>query len=260
VLGHSRQAWTNRLGFLLFLAVVLGVALHGGARLYLRLLVRRRHPAGEAHAPAGREYVFGRYERLWHWTMAAAGVALMATGVVVHNAGWAGARALTLAVNVHNVAAVVLLVNAGLSLFHHLVTRAIRQFIPHPHGLLQRALEHLDYQSRGIFIGDPHPHHPGHKLNPLQQVTYLSLLGVLFPLQIATGLLVWAVGLWPQLAAAIGGLALVAPVHNLGAWLFLSFFVLHTYLVTTGPELGEHLRSMVTGFRSVPADTHPQGA
>jgi thiosulfate reductase cytochrome b subunit len=260
VLGHSRQAWTNRLGFLLFLAVAIGVALHGGARLYLRALVRRRRPAAEALPAEGREYVFGRYERLWHWTMAAAGIALMATGVVVHNAGWAGARALTVAVDVHNVAAAVLLVNAGLSLFHHLVTRAIRQFIPHPHGLLQRALEHIEYQSRGIFLGDPHPHHPGHKLNPLQQVTYLSLLGVLFPLQLATGLLIWAVGHWPRLAAAVGGLGVVAPVHNLGAWLFLAFFVLHTYLVTTGPSLGEHLRSMVTGYRSVPADSHAQGA
>jgi mono/diheme cytochrome c family protein len=163
VLGHSRQAWTNRLGFLLFLAVALGVAVHGGIRLYLRARVRRR--SAGAHGAEEREYVFGRYERLWHWTMALAGIALMATGVVVHNAGWAGAQALTLAVDVHNVAAAVLLVNAGLSLFYHLTTRAIRQFIPHPHGLLQRALEHIDYQSRGIFLGDPHPHHPGHKLN-----------------------------------------------------------------------------------------------
>ena len=255
VLGHSRQLWTNRLGFWLFLAVALGVAVHGGTRLFLRALVRRRAGA-EPHSAHEREYVFGRYERVWHWTMATAGIALMATGLVVHNAGWAGPGALALSVDVHNVAAVVLLVNAGLSLFHHLVTRAIRQFIPHPHGLLQRALEHIEYQSRGIFLGDPHPHHAGHKLNPLQQVTYLSLLGVLFPLQIVTGLLIWAVGHWPKLAMAVGGLQVVAPVHNLGAWLFLAFFVLHTYLVTTGPTLGEHLRSMVTGYRAVPEGAH----
>lgn len=260
VLGHTRQAWTNRLGFLLFVAVALGVAGHGGARIFLRLLVRRRRGAAPHH-PEEKEYVFGRYERLWHWTMALAGVVLMITGVVVHNAGWAGPAALTRSVNLHNIAAVVLLVNAGLSLFYHLTTRAIRQFIPHPHGLLERALEHIEYQSRGIFLGDPHPHHPGHKLNPLQQVTYLSLLVVLFPLQVVTGLLIWAVGHWPQFAAALGGLQIVAPLHNLGAWLFLAFFVLHTYLVTTGPSLGEHLRSMVTGFRSAPpAGSHPQGA
>jgi thiosulfate reductase cytochrome b subunit len=259
VLGHTRQAWTNKLGFLIFLAVALGVAVHGGTRLFLRALVRRRPAA--AHAAEEREYVFGRYERLWHWTMALAGIVLMVTGVVVHNAGWAGAAALTRSVNLHNIAAAVLLVNAGLSLFYHLTTRAIRQFIPRPQGLLERALEHIEYQSRGIFLGNPHPHHPGHKLNPLQQLTYLSLLAVLFPLQIATGLVIWAVGHWPRFAAAIGGLNVVAPAHNLGAWLFLAFFVLHTYLVTTGPSLGEHLRSMLTGFRSAPAaGSHPQGA
>jgi thiosulfate reductase cytochrome b subunit len=260
VLGHSRQLWTNRLGFLLFLAVALGVAAHGGTRLLLRALRRRRGEAAAPHPAHEREYVFGRYERLWHWTMALSGIALMATGIVVHNAGWAGPRALTLSIDVHNVAAVILLVNAGLSLFHHLVTRAIHQFIPRPQGLLQRALDHIEYQSRGIFLGDPHPHHAGHKLNPLQQITYLSLLGVLFPLQIVTGLLIWSVGHWPRFAAAIGGLQVVAPVHNLGAWLFLAFFVLHTYLVTTGPTLGEHLRSMLTGYRSVPSDANTQGA
>jgi thiosulfate reductase cytochrome b subunit len=260
VLGHTRQALTNKLGFLVFLAVALGVAVHGGARLFLHALVRRRRSEAAHHAEE-KEYVFGRYERLWHWTMALAGIVLMVTGVVVHNAGWAGPSALNRSIDLHNVAAAVLLVNAGLSLFYHLATRAIRQFIPRSHGLVQRTLEHIEYQSRGIFLGDPPPHHPRPKLNPLQQLTYFSLLTFLFPLQIATGLVIWAVGHWPRFADAIGGLHTVAPLHNLGAWLFLAFFMLHTYLVTTGPSLGEHLRSMVTGFRSAPAaDSHTQGA
>jgi thiosulfate reductase cytochrome b subunit len=257
VLGHSRQSLTNTLGFAIFLAVLAGVALHGGARVVLR----RRAGATARRAPHGeQEYVFGRYERIWHWIMAASGIALMLTGLVVHAPGGGWPLSLPTAVWLHNAAAVVLMVNAGLSLFHHLVTRAIRHFIPHPHGLLERALDHLQYQSRGIFQGDPHPHHPGHKLNPLQQVTYLGLLAVLFPLQIATGLVIWAVGHWPAFGAAAGGLHLVAPLHNLGAWLFLAFFVLHGYLVTTGDTVGDHLRSMVTGYRTVPGASDPQGA
>jgi thiosulfate reductase cytochrome b subunit len=164
------------------------------------------------------------------------------------------------AFGVHNAFAVVLLVNAFLSLFHHLTTRAIRHFIPRPQGFLERTLDHLEYQSRGIFSGDPHPHHPGHKLNPLQQLTYLSLLVVLFPFQIASGLLIWAIGHWPSFGVAFGGLHLVAPLHNLGAWLFLAFFVLHAYLVTTGHTVSDHVRSMVTGYRTVPAESNSQGA
>jgi thiosulfate reductase cytochrome b subunit len=190
--------------------------------------------------------------------MALSGIVLMGTGMAVH----AGSRwpiALPAAVTAHNASAVVLMVNAFLSLFHHLTTLAIRQFIPHPHGLLERTLDHLEYQSRGIFLGDPHPHHPGHKLNPLQQVTYLALLAILFPFQIVTGLLIWAVGHWPSVGAAAGGLQIVAPLHNLGAWLFLAFFVLHAYLVTTGHTVGAHLRSMITGWQTVPEATEPEG-
>jgi thiosulfate reductase cytochrome b subunit len=245
VLGHSREGLTNTLGFGVFLAVSAGVTLHGLARVALRRRRRERDP----HPPAERQYLFGRYERLWHWTMALAGVVLVATGLAIHAGAGRGVVALPTAVAVHNAFAVILMVNGTLALFYHLTTKAIRNFIPHPHGLLERVLEHMSYQARGIFYGESHPPNaPGHKLNPLQQLTYLALLNVLFPLQFATGALIWAIGHWPELAAALGGLRVVAPLHNAGAWLFLSFLVLHLYLVTTGRTPGEHVRAMVTGY------------
>jgi thiosulfate reductase cytochrome b subunit len=255
VLGLSRHARTNALGFATFLAVLAGVSLHAVARLALR----RRRRAAVRPREVATEYVFGRYERLWHWTMAGSGLVLMLTGLAVHGGAARWPIAMTTAVTLHNWAAVVLIVNGFLSTFHHLTTRAIRHFIPRPHGLLERALDHIQYQSRGIFFGDPHPHHPGHKLNPLQQVTYLALRAVLLPFQVGTGALIWAVGHWPSVAAAAGGLHLVAPLHNLGSWLFVSFFVLHVYLVTTGTRVGDHLRSMITGYQSVPAAAEPEG-
>jgi thiosulfate reductase cytochrome b subunit len=194
--------------------------------------------------------------------MALSGVGLILTGLEVHGAaGRHGPVTLATAVALHNALAVVLIVNAFLALFYHLATAAIRSFLPRPQGLLSRVLDHLQYQSRGIFRGGPHPRLAGEKLNPLQQITYLALLNLLFPVQIATGLLVWAIGHWPSVGAALGGLRLVAPLHNLGAWLFLTFFVLHVYLVTTGRTPGEHLRSMITGYRDAePAEPKTQGA
>jgi thiosulfate reductase cytochrome b subunit len=245
VLGHSRQGLSNTLGFALFLATVLGVGGHGLVRWVLR---RRRGPPA-AHRAGEKAYLFGRYERIWHWTMAISGMLLILSGLEIHNAGGHWLLDLSRAVSLHNAFAVVLMLNAFLALFYHLATRAIRNFIPAPHGLLARILEHVDYQSRGIFFGGPHPANaPGHKLNPLQQLTYLALLNVLFPLQIATGLLIWSVGQWPAVATALGGLTVVAPLHNAGSWLFLSFFVLHVYLVSTGRTPTEHVTSMITGY------------
>jgi thiosulfate reductase cytochrome b subunit len=251
VLGHSRQGLTNTLGFALFAAVFAGVTLHGLVRIVLRRRVRRAAPS----AAAEKQYVFGRYERLWHWTMALAGVVLIFSGLEVHNAGERSLLALPTAVSLHNAFAVVLMLNGFLALFYHLATKAIRNFIPHPHGFVERVLDHMSYQARGIFYGESHPPNaPGHKLNPLQQITYLALLNVLFPLQFLTGALIWAVGHWPELAAALHGLRVVAPLHNAGAWLFLSFFVLHVYLVTSGRTPGDHLHSMITGYRHLEAE------
>jgi thiosulfate reductase cytochrome b subunit len=260
VLGYSRQALADGLGFTLFALVFLAAAGHGLARI----LLRRRSRAVPAPVLEARTYVFGRYERLWHWTMAGSGLGLVVTGFVIHGAGRL-AWAMPAAVPVHNALAVVLGVNAFLALFYHLATAAIRTFIPAPRGFLARVLEHLAYHARGVFRGGPHPHEPaGEKLNPLQQVTYLALLNVLFPLQIVTGALLWAVGHWPELGRSLGGLGVIAPLHDLGAWLFLTFFVLHVYLVTTGRTVGEHLRAMVTGYRPAPPEPeqseNPEGA
>ena len=251
VLGHSRQGVTNTIGFLLFVATFLGVASHATARWVLR---GRRVPQ-PGHVTAPKEYLFGRYERIWHWTMALAGVLLIASGLEIHNAGGHWLLNLSRAVSLHNAFAVVLMLNAFLALFYHLTTKAIRNFIPSPQGLMARMLEHMSYQSRGIFFGGPHPANaPGAKLNPLQQLTYLGLLNVLFPLQIVTGLLIWAVGTWPGLAATVGGLSVLAPLHNVGSWLFLSFFVLHVYLVTTGRTPTHHLGPMITGYGTLESE------
>lgn len=246
VLGASRHGWSNTVGFFLFVAVALGVSAHG----LIRFATRRRHAHHEAPAGVEKIRVFSLYERIWHWTMALTGIVLIVTGLEIHNAGVGWLSGLPQMVLVHNVVAVVFTVNAFLSLFYHLATIAIRHLIPKPEGLLRRIMEHIQYQSRGIFVGAAHPvEAPDEKLNPLQQLTYLALLNILFPAQIISGSLIWAVGRWPSFAAAVGGLGVVAPLHNLGAWLFLTFFVLHVYLVTTGRTLGDHLGTMITGYR-----------
>jgi thiosulfate reductase cytochrome b subunit len=74
------------------------------------------------------------------------------------------------------------------------------------------------------------------------------VLNVLLPLQLVTGLMLLSAPYWPDSLARIGGLAALASVHSLGAWLFCAFLILHLYLITTGSTPTAHLRSMVTGW------------
>lgn len=252
VLGHHRRSWTDMLGFGLFGFTVAAVAVHGG----LRLAHARRRPRARHGASGRRVYMYGVYERIWHWTMAACVVALLITGLHIHFPSESGLLAFPAAVAIHNVAAALLILNAALSLFYHVTTGEIRQYLPHPDGFARRIVAQALYYTRGIFAGAAHPtaKSPDRKLNPLQQVTYAGLLNVLFPLQVITGILLWVGGVAPDLLAPIGGLSVVGPVHNLGSWLFLAFLVAHVYLTTTGHTPTANLRAMVGGWDTIDAE------
>jgi len=249
VFGHTRASWSDLLGMLFMAAVVFGVAVHGGYRIYTR---RNRQAI---HGQAERVYLYSAYERIWHWVMALSVLLLLLTGLQIHFSGSGRSNTLFLSVSVHNFFAVVLVVNAFLSLFYHLSSNAIKQFIPSRRNLKGEVAAQTLYYLNGIFAGHPHPmpESPERKLNVLQQITYLLLLNVLLPMQVVTGVMIWGVSRWPDLAAQLGGLFIIAPLHNLGSWLFLSFFVLHFYLTTTGRTTFSNIRAMIDGYKDIEA-------
>jgi thiosulfate reductase cytochrome b subunit/mono/diheme cytochrome c family protein len=253
--GFTTKDWSDRLGLLMLIGVVLGVTLHGG----YRIISRRRHPA---HAfPTQKEYVFTAYERLWHWVMAVSIIALILTGLQIHFPGRINLFGPAWAVSIHNFFALVLMINAFLALFYHLATAAIRQFLPDREHLKEELTNQTRYYLRDIFKGLPAPFRrtADRKLNILQQITYFSLLNILFPLQVVTGALIWLVGTYPSIGPMVGGLSIIAPLHNLCSWMFISFLVMHVYLATTGHTVLAHVRGMIDGYEEVEVANLPEG-
>ena len=251
--GHSAYPWIDWLGALMTLGSLLGVVVHGGLRLVAHLKLAQE---AQAHGQVRlhREYMYGFYERLWHWVQAVVIILLIFTGLVVHRpetfGGWLD---FPLAVRVHNILAIILVLNAALALFYHLASGEIRQFVPQPRGFFNQAIEQAKYYLGGIFRGEPHPFEksPRRKLNPLQQITYFGLLNVLLPLQILTGLVMFGAQLRPDLADKLGGLRFLAPLHTLTAWAFAAFVIMHIYLTTTGPTPTAYIKAMITGWEEV---------
>jgi thiosulfate reductase cytochrome b subunit len=247
VFGHNRIAWVDWIGALVFAGTVLAVGTHATLR-YINTLRRPRQAV-----PIKEVYMYDAYERLWHWLQTLVIILLLFTGLVIHRPDIFGIFSFRHIVTVHNVLAAILVINAGLSLFWHLASGEIRQFIPRPYGFFDNAIVQAKYYLQGIFKGKEHPFEKvkDKKLNPLQQVTYFGLLNVLLPLQIITGALMWGVQRWPQASSLFGGLPFLAPFHSLIAWLFASFIVAHVYLTTTGVTVFDDIRAMVTGYEHV---------
>jgi len=260
IFGSNRISWIDWIGLGIFLLTLGAVGLHGGLRFYMAL--RNPRPKPELK----RVYMYDVYERFWHWLQTAAIILLIFTGLVIHRPDMLGMFNFRYMVWLHNMLALILLVNAAMSLFYHLTSGAIQQFIPRPYGFFDQAILQAKFYLRNIFKGDPHPMEKTkeQKLNPLQQLTYFGLLNVLLPLQIITGALMWGVQQWPVVAGMAGGLPWLAPIHTLVAWLFATFIVAHVYLTTTGPTVLTDIKAMITGWEDVEvhghAETHPEHA
>jgi thiosulfate reductase cytochrome b subunit len=253
VFGRNRVAWVDWLGLAIFLGVLAAVVLHAALRFIVAL--RRPRPAPELK----RVYMYDVYERFWHWLQTVVIFLLLFTGMVIHRPELLGAFSFRHMVTLHNILAVIVVANAALSLFYHLTSGEIQQYVPRPYGFFDRAVLQVKFYLVKIFRGEPHPLEKTkeRKLNPLQQVTYFGLLTILLPLQILTGALMWGVQQWPQVAGLAGGLPLLAPVHTLVAWLFATFIVAHVYLTTTGPTVLTDIKAMVSGWEDVAVHDHP---
>lgn len=248
VFGHDSVQWIDLLGALMFVGTLGGVGTHST----LRYLAARRRPAHEPRLK--RTYMYSVYERQWHWLQTVAILALLFTGLIIHKPDIFGVFSFRYVVEIHNVLAAILVINAALAAFYHLASGEIRQFMPEPRGFFGQAFAQAKFYMQGIFRGEAHPLQktPDRKMNPLQQLTYLAILNVLLPLQVITGALMWGAQTWPDTADSLGGLGFLAPLHTLVAWTFATFILAHVYLTTTAghtPVAG--IKSMIMGWDDV---------
>ena len=193
-------------------------------------------------------YLYSRFERFWHWTQAILIILLLLSGFEIHGSLkiWGFEQAFYL----HVYCGAGLIVLTAFAIFWHLTTGAWRHYWP----VKEKIPQICYYYAVGIFKGEPHPFEkrPDQKLNPLQRLAYMFLKLVLFPLQFVTGVLLFLYQWWPKLGvkATFSGLAYW---HLIGAYAFLFFLILHTYLATTGQPWYNHLRGMILGWEEVRA-------
>lgn len=246
--GRDSVEVIDILGVLIVLATSVGVMIHA----VLRVISARKRQA-HAEPALQREYMYTVYERQWHWLQTFVIFGLTFTGMVIHKPEMFSLFNFAWMVSVHNVFAALLVINAALALFYHLVSGEIKQFIPRPYGFFDNMIEQALYYLRGIFRGDPHPFEKrrDQKMNPIQQTSYLILLNVLLPLQILTGILMWGAQQFPQISLMLGGLPVLAPFHTLIAWLLVTFVIVHVYMTTTGHTPLANLQAMVMGYEDV---------
>ena len=144
VLGHNAVGVIDWLGMLMVLGVMVGVVVHGGLRFFTAR-ARAKAMGPTATAETQPVYMYDVYERLWHWLQTAAILLLLFTGLIIHKPDTFGIFSFRYVVQVHNILALLLVVNATLSLFYHVAGGQIQQFIPRPRGFFDQAFIQVKY-------------------------------------------------------------------------------------------------------------------
>jgi thiosulfate reductase cytochrome b subunit len=197
-----------------------------------------------------KEYVYRAFERFWHWTQAALIIFLGLTGFEIH--GSITFFGFDQAVHYHNIASIAFIVLIVFAIFWHFTTGEWRQYVPTWTNLRAQG----EYYVFGIFRNAPHPTRKTvlSKLNPLQKLVYAGLKVLVIPIMVVSGLL-YMFYRYPQryevLSLNVGGLEVIAVIHTIGAFLLVSFFIAHLYLVTTGRTVTSNLKAMITGFEDL---------
>ncbi|MEZ5401747.1 MAG: cytochrome b/b6 domain-containing protein [Bryobacteraceae bacterium] len=195
-------------------------------------------------------YIYGAFERFWHWTQAALIFALGFTGFEIH--GSYQFLGYEQAVSLHNAAAIGLLLLVTVAAFWHLTTGQWKQYIPTRKLLRDQAAFYLT----GIFRDAPHPTRKTviSKLNPLQRLAYLGLKLLVIPTMGISGLF-YMFFRYPQrhewTTVSPHGLSTVAAIHVAGAFALTAFVIGHVYLTTTGSTPVSNLKAMLTGYEEL---------
>lgn len=198
-----------------------------------------------------RDYLIPAWVRLWHWTNALLIITLGATGISLHFADPdLPLVEFSLAVRIHNIAGVTLIFTYVFFVIANIVSGNWWQFVPKPPGIMKRILAQARWYAFGIFRGEPSPHEPSvaEHFNPLQAVTYWSVMYLLMPVILISGLIYLYPEFAPDTLFGFDGLLPIAMLHYLSAAAILLFMLSHIYLGTTGRTVGQMFKMMFTGW------------
>ncbi len=188
--------------------------------------------------------------RVWHGVQALLFLGLIATGLSLHYAGsdWALVP-FPVAVTIHNACGVA---TAALWVFfvaRCVISGHIAHYVPKDIRVLHSAVIQLRYYGFGMFRGDAPPLSPGLRNNHAQQLAYATVMFILMPLSIGSGVLLLFPILSPEHALGRPGLWPMAMLHLATGYLLTLFVIVHVYLATTGETFFALFREIIVGTR-----------
>ena len=108
-----------------------------------------------------------------------------------------------------------------------------------------------------IFQGEETPFRPtlDEKFNPLQKLAYGSIMGIFAPLLLVTGVLFSDILFLRKYVLLWNIAGIVNALHEIAAYVFVLYLVVHLYMATLGTTAFSHIKAMIVGYEEEPEET-----
>ena len=202
-------------------------------------------------------YFYPVWLRIWHGLNALCILTLIITGISLQFS-YPGFEIMNfnLAVNLHNIAGILLTLNYLLFFIGNIATGNGRYYRLKLKGLFKKILLQADYYTSGMFKNQPHPFplSEKRKFNPMQKVMYVAVMYLMVPGVIITGLAL----LFPETIIedvySVSGIFITAIFHASMGFLISIFLVDHLYVCTIGKHPLHNFKSMINGYHELDDD------
>ena len=199
-------------------------------------------------------YFYPIWLRIWHGINALGILILIVTGI---NMQFSNPEFeimnFELAVNLHNIAGILITVNYLLFFFGNMLTSNKKYYRLKMNGLLKRLNLQIAYYTSGMFNNQnpPFPLSEKRKFNPMQKISYLVVMYLFVPGLIITGLAL----LFPETIIedvySVSGIFLTAILHASLGFLVSIFLIVHLYVASIGRHPLNNFKSIVNGYHDL---------
>jgi thiosulfate reductase cytochrome b subunit len=196
-------------------------------------------------------YLYPVWVRIWHASNAILCLLLIFTGISMQYASLESPLIpFGLAVSMHNVSGILLTVFYLMFIVGNLTTGNGKYYRQRISGFTGELAKQIRYYAYGMFVGEPAPFKisKNRKFNPIQKLTYISVMYILLPLIFITG---WAL-LFPEVIVTrllqFGGITLTSLFHAVLGFFVSLFLIIHIYFCTVGHTPTSNFKSMVDGY------------
>lgn len=202
-------------------------------------------------------YLYPVCLRIWHGINALCIILLIITGISMQygNLDYP-LLPFKASVVVHNVSGIVVSIGyIFFVIFNHFSNNA-QQYVPNYKGFIDRLILQAKYYLGGYFKGEakPFPISMENKFNPLQRMSYITVMYIFVPLVVISGIAL----LYPEIifnrVFNFGGVMLTALLHATMGFFISLFLIIHLYVASIGKHPLRNFKAMVDGYHR--ADDH----